>query len=327
MVDLTLYTSRMNAYKDGTKDSEITSIQDDIKYEFKSNPSYQQILYNAVNKDAHIVDNNKSFTKKVGEKKLLGYPNDVYTVGDYLTLFSKTWIILSKDEDSVVQEKCYISVCNENLLINDNGTYKVYSCMIEASSLGLGLDENNPFDVSNGVIKLTVKKDNLTQSLLEGQRFIFGNKRTFKITNINDFISNIMMMTLQRDAFNESTDKQIIISGKQYWIANYSANPTPLPTGTEIIITPDVNYVKKTNTFGTDFTAKTYVNGVAVVDTFVVTIDGTSTALVGDYTFTTVDSDTFNIKSNVSNKKVVVKIQSVSYPLVSVLKTVNLMLY
>lgn len=327
MVDLTLYSSRMTAYKDGTKDSEITAMQDDIMYEFKSNPSYQQILYNTANKDTHIVDNNKSFTKKVGEKKLLGYPNDAYVVGDYLTLFSKTWIILSKDEDSVVQEKCYISVCNENLLLKDGSVYKVYPCMIESSGLSLGLDENNPFDVSNGIIKLTAKKDSITQSILEGDRFIFGNKRTFKVTNINDFLSNIMVITLQRDAFNPSTDKQVTIDSKQYWIANYTADPTPIPVGSELIITPDVNYVKKTNTSGTTFTVNKYTGGVLVPTTFTFTVDASSTALVGDYTFTVIDGDSFNVKSNVANKKLVINCSEVGGTLLTKQKTINLMTY
>lgn len=327
MVDLTAYNARMTAYKDGTKDYEITTMQDNIMYEFESNPSYQQILYNSVNRKVHIVDNNKSFSKKVGEKKLLGYPNDAYAVGDYLTLFTKTWLILSKDEDAQVQEKCYISVCNENLLINDNGTYKVYPCMIEASSLSLGLDENNPFDVSNGVIKLTVKKDSLTQSVLEGQRFIFGNKRTFKVTNINDFISNIMMITLQRDAFNESTDKLVTISGKQYWIANYTANPTPQPTGSELIITPDVNYVKKSNTSGATFTVNKYTGGVLVPTTFTFTVDGSSTAISSDYTMTVINGNSFNIKSNVANKKLVINCSEVGGTLLVKQKTINLMTY
>lgn len=327
MVDLTAYTARMTAYKDGTKDYEITAMQDDIMYEFKSNPSYQQILYNAVNRDTHIVDNNKSFSKKIGEKKLLGYPNDSYTIGDYLTALSKTWIILSKDEDDIVQEKCYISVCNENLVLNDNGVYKVYPCLVDSSSLSVGLDMNNPFDVSNGVIKLTTKKDVITQEILEGDRFIFGNKRTYKVTNINDFVSNIIMITLQRDAFNPSTDKQVNIGGNLYWIANYSANPTPQPTGSELIITPDINYVKKTNTSGTTFTINKYTGGVLVPTSFNFTIDGSSTAISGEYTFTIVNGNSFNVNSNTTNKKLVINCSEIGGTLLTKQKTINLMNY
>ena len=327
MVDMTLYNARQTAYLEQTKDYEISSMKEQIKYEFKSNPSYFQIVYNNVNRDVHIVDNNKSFTKKVGEKKLLGYPNDAYAQGDYLTLLNKIWIILSRDEESQIQEKCYISVCNSDIVLNENGVYKVYPSLVESSSLSIGIDENNPFDVGDDIIRVRVKKDNNTINVVENQRFIFGNKRCYKVTKIDDFIGNIVSYTMQRDAFNPTTDQLVTIGAKQYWIANYTASPTPIPIGTEIIITPNTDTVKKTSTSGIDFTATKYTNGLVVPTTFTFTIESNSTGIGGtDYVFTVVDSDTFNVKSLSMNKYINVKIQDNS-SLLFVVKKINLLKY
>lgn len=159
MVDLTLYSQRMDAYKTGLQDGEITSIQDAIMYEFKANPSYEQISYNGTNKDVHIVDNNKSFTRKVGDKKLLGYPNDTYQNGDYLTLWSDTWIILSKDTDSKVQEKCYINRCNNMLkFYDDNGLYHEIPCVVTKNSL-YDLDDDTKMALPMNQIRVVAKFD------------------------------------------------------------------------------------------------------------------------------------------------------------------------
>lgn len=273
------------------------------------------------------------FNEKKYELELVCEHNAVIKAGDYVKYTDEintqeNYIVITKPDVNAITKQMKVVNCVSDAVFMIGSNIKKYPCKLVSSNNMNPLDENNPFDINSEKLYMYIQNNTDVSNLTEGNRLIFGNKRAFKITGFDDYSTlGLFIVTLQRDAFNNSTDKQVTIDSKQYWIANYSANPTPQPTSTEIIITPDVNYVKKNNTLGTDFTAKTYVNGVAVVDTFVFTIDGTSTALVSDYTFTIVDSDTFNIKSNVSNKKVVVKIQSVNYPLVNVLKTVNLMLY
>jgi hypothetical protein len=132
---------------------------------------------------------------------------------------------------------------------------------------------------------------------------------------------------MQRDAFNPTTDQLVTIGAKQYWIANYTASPTPIPIGTEIIITPNTDTVKKTSTSGIDFTATKYTNGLVVPTTFTFTIESNSTGIGGtDYVFTVVDSDTFNVKSLSMNKYINVKIQDNS-SLLFVVKKINLLKY
>lgn len=272
------------------------------------------------------------FNEKKYELELVCEHNAVIKAGDYVKYTDEintqeNYIVITKPDVNAITKQMKVVNCVSDAVFMIGSNFKKYPCKLVSSNSMNPLDENNPFDINSEKLYMYIQNNTDVSSLTEGNRLIFGNKRAFKITGFDDYSTlGLFIITLQRDAFNPSTDKQVTIDSKQYWVANYSADPTPQPTSTEIIITPDVNYVKKTNTVGTDFTAKTYVNGVMVVDTYTFTIDSSSTAVSGQYIFTVIDSDTFNVKSNVANKKVVVKIQSVNYPLVSVLKTVNLML-
>lgn len=230
MVDLTLYNSRKSAYHEQTKDYELISMKEQIKYEFKSNPSYFQINYNGTNRDIHLVDNNRSFTKKVGEKKLLGYPDDSYNQGEYIILLNKTWLILSKDEESQIQEKCYISVCNNTLKWKDKyGALRQYPCVINATYSGTQIDYDQTINIPSGRLAIGVQYNDYTKEISINDRFIFG-KQAYRVESINDFLNNqtistyntpILYIGLMLDSIAEGDDlvNGIAVSNIDYTIS------------------------------------------------------------------------------------------------------------
>lgn len=273
------------------------------------------------------------FNEKKYELELVCEHNAVVKAGDYIKYTDEigtqeNYIVITKPDINAITKQMKVVNCVSDAVFMIGSTVKKYACKLVSSNSMNPLDENNPFDINSEKLYMYIQNNSDVSTLTEGSRLIFGNKRAFKITGFDDYSTlGLFIVTLQRDAFNPSTDKQVTIDSKQYWIANYTADPTPIPVGSELIITPDVNYVKKTNTNGTTFTVNKYTGGVLVPTTFTFTVDASSTALVGDYTFTVVDGDSFNVKSNVANKKLVINCNEVGGTLLSKQKTINLMTY
>lgn len=237
------------------------------------------------------------------------------------------FIVDTLTRDKFIFENAYVKRCNAQFVYSVDSVVYSYPCAIKTDT-NLGLDQNNPIDFSSKKLIITIQKNTETIKIKEDSRVIFGDKHTFKVANVDDYSrSGLLEISLLANAFNPSTDKQVTIDSKQYWIANYTADPTPIPVGSELIITPDVNYVKKTNTSGTTFTVNKYTGGVLVPTTFTFTVDSSSTAILSDYTMTVINGNSFNIKSNVANKKLVINCNEVGGTLLSKQKTINLMEY
>lgn len=237
------------------------------------------------------------------------------------------FIVDTLTRDKFIFENAYVKRCSAKYVFMDGDIPRVYDCTIKTGTY-LGLDENNPIDFSDKELTITLQYNVNTIKIKEASRVIFGNKHAFKVVNINDYsYKGLLEISLLADAFNPTTDQLVTIGISQYWIANYTAVPTPEPIGSEIIITPNVDIVKKTTTSGVDFTATKYTNGVVDATTFTFTIESNSTGVSGiDYVFTVVDSDTFNVKSLSMNKYINVKIQDNSSALF-VVKKINLLKY
>lgn len=239
----------------------------------------------------------------------------------------ETFIVDTLTRDKFIFENAYIKRCNSQFVYVVNDVIYSYPCAIKTDT-NLGLDQNNPIDFSNKKLIITIQKNEETIKIKEDSRVIFGDKHTFKVANVDDYSRNgLLEISLLANSFNPSTDKQVTIDSKQYWIANYTADPTPIPVGSELIITPDVNFVKKTNTSGTTFTVNKYTGGVLVPTTFTFTVGSSSTAILSDYTMTVINGNSFNIKSNVANKKLVINCNEVGGTLLAKQKTINLMEY
>jgi len=205
-VSLDAYKRNMAAYgiTGESSDRLLNRFIDDLKNSFLDNFSYYEVVVNSVDKNVHIVSDS-SIDSNPNKKIMLSYPGDEYAKGDYVVWGSTNWLIYDIDDNKKVQNRCELYRCNGTLKgIDTNGKINEYQCIVSYSNTSSsGIDNNNYLDTLDNVNEIIVQNNTYTDSIVIGDRFIFGGNVYKCGRNITYYKDNIIIFYMD---FDEKSD-------------------------------------------------------------------------------------------------------------------------
>lgn len=232
-----------------------------ISTEFKNSTSYELVQINNIDRGVRIVDEN-SVIKSPNKKRLLCYPDEIINIGDIVVYANAKWICTENDNTSNIKNIGIITRCTNILTFQlPNKSIHTSPCIFisPAISSTSKTEDNNLFEVNNGVVKIKVQNNQYTDTLENNRRLIFNNnaKSCYEITDI-DVSSEIGLITLtiKKSQYNPAVDRLDLN------VADYDSTPViPDPIDELFITGKDSIYY----TFSTNYEAKLYSGGELVV--------------------------------------------------------------
>jgi len=257
---------------------------------------------------AMITDLN-SFKYTIPLKKVTLYPYDnafeLLNQGDYLSFtFSgdlTDWLVLNLDKQYEYNIVGRIYKSNNIMKwINGVGEIISYPCIFNSSKTGANADiiSDKYLEVVSKDRTVFVQKNDDTESIIEGDRFIFGGN-VFRIGHIDDYgIDGVIQFYMEQDQSNDETDNFTL--GIANYYDKYVEPDDDTSVGLHINDTPDVDIIKTSESY--DFTLTTTNDGVAISSSYNITLNSGSS---GDFNFDIV-VDGYTITNNGGSGEVIV---------------------
>lgn len=172
--------SEIPFYKDWEVDQSLNSIK--LISSFFRNPNYQKVYKNFdYSKEYHVWIGEGNYEyKQVGYMRMLSFPYKEYqfNIGDYITCIydgkETTWIIKTITKNQPYECIAHIEKTNNYLKwVDEFGNLIQYRCVVSEKMLEAapGRSEIVP---PEGDISLDVRRDLVTSTITENQKFIFG---------------------------------------------------------------------------------------------------------------------------------------------------------
>lgn len=208
----------------------INNIQRDIINSFDDLSSYKIKFWKHSGIDESKSRYVRVIDKEFNEKKMLGCPNDVYNVGDCIVflkedtdsdeisdILSSQWLITSKDDNNIIQEKCYITKCNNILHIQTGETrtiighdnigrpiidtipnYLDLPCITSKKSIQESVEDNNPINLPEGKMFVTIPYSNLIKEGMEFDMYNTGWRILINDMTKTEGSKGIIILTVER---------------------------------------------------------------------------------------------------------------------------------
>lgn len=235
-----LYKKRMignggNIVSERIKDSEFF-----ISQNFKDDPSYREAKLTRTDlttKDMGIRVVN--IDSKPNEKKMYVLPNEVVSVGDYISFTHKdkkyTYLIDSFEDNLISPFAKGVKCRNILKWIDSNGEVQEYPCVVSYQSYGVKIfQSNNDFIQETSTnIDVEIPRNSITENIPLSLRVMFGNSRhgIYKVGDIATYEQGILKLTCKKDKYLKDLDD---IENNLPW--NGEEGETPTPPSTDYII-------------------------------------------------------------------------------------------
>lgn len=224
----------------GSAVNERKKIAEDIMFlNFKGDPSYRDstlIRTDLTTKDIGIRVVN--IDSKPNEKKLYVVPNEVVSVGDYISFIHKdkkyTYLIDSFEDNLI--SPCAKGVNCRNILkwIDSNGEVQEYPCVVSYMSYGVKIFQaNNDFIQETSTnIDVEIPRNNITEKIPLSLRVMFGNSQhgIYKVGDIATYEQGILKLTCKKDKYLKDLDD---VENNLPWNGK---EETPTPPSTDYVI-------------------------------------------------------------------------------------------
>lgn len=189
---------------------------DALKDSFFDNPFYEQVIKNfdtTTTYDVWITEGDKR-DKTVGYKRMVSYPYDTvqFKIGDYIRFnyggAEQFWLVASLDKHKIYDVNGRIWECNIELKWKDSDSNE-FSYMATDKILGEsghGTAMNRSLDMIDGKMLVYVQKNDDTDTIYEGQRFIIG-RNAYHVTLVEDiYFGDILTIFFEVDQVNQAED-------------------------------------------------------------------------------------------------------------------------
>lgn len=210
-INWSLYERKLKIDGDTFKDRQINYMKDAIINNFQSNPSYQLIKINDIDRDVQIVDEN-ALTKNPNKKCVLCKPDEDINTGNDILWNNHHWLCTNVDGDKEIYAKGIIEKCNNTLKWQTpTGEIKEYPCIIQdkTSVYSSGIEENKYLSLADDQILIIVQSNDDTKQLKINKRFIFNHSEyeVYELTKIQTLIQNgLLYLTMTKSQYNETSD-------------------------------------------------------------------------------------------------------------------------
>lgn len=155
-----------------------------------------------------IIDDERSYRRAVGEKKVIMYPFQTIQMGDYIHWkyggddFTN-WLAVGSDKQYPFKETAWIKRCNNTLRwIDDQGILHEYPCVLADTFRDTDFTYTKYMTTMTGSVLCMVQNNDDTANIRLNKRFLFENnsfaKVGYKIRGIEDFLQDghILAITL-----------------------------------------------------------------------------------------------------------------------------------
>lgn len=195
---------KKRAVKNGVTQSELMTNQS--KFHLERNFSHiigcVKVLINEERETEMVI---KSLADDL-EQVAIAKPSEVVNVGDYLRFNGRLWLIKSLNLDQL-SPVCRVLHCNQAL----NTSWFKHPIPCHANNTTYGskgiIDNGSKFMELDAKTKLYIQKNEETDLLYLGFRFIFNNRYVYRITEIeNTIFHGIYVVTCQMDESNDMDD-------------------------------------------------------------------------------------------------------------------------
>ncbi len=192
-----------------------------------------------------VIINNKRETEMVIEssadefsKKAITRPDEDVSIGDYFEINSRFWLVKTINID-VLTPVCNLLICNQQL--NARWFKKPIYCHANNTTYGSKglIDNGSKFLELDAKTKIYIQKNEETDRLYLGYRFILNHRYVYRITEIeNTIYGGIYVLTCQMDEANMMDDFENNLAYNKNEESEIEGLPipTPEPTTTPQII-------------------------------------------------------------------------------------------
>lgn len=195
---------KKRAVKNGVTQSELMTNQS--KFHLERNFSHiigcVKVLINEERETEMVI---KSLADDL-EQVAIAKPSEVVNVGDYLRFNGRLWLIKSLNLDQL-SPVCRVLHCNQ--VLNTSWFKRPIPCHANNTTYGSKgiIDNGSKFMELDAKTKLYIQKNEETDLLYLGFRFIFNNRYVYRITEIeNTIFHGIYVVTCQMDESNDMDD-------------------------------------------------------------------------------------------------------------------------
>ena len=138
--------------------------------------------------ESEFVIQNIKYGENFNDEKILLAENDVVIrIGSLVGWDGKTWLVNNEENRAITTHQAFkIQLCNNVLNWKDsNGVIKSAPCIFFETGLGYSdSDQEVKQTVTRREIHIQYNTD--TNAIYENQRFIFGHKRSYVVTDVDD---------------------------------------------------------------------------------------------------------------------------------------------
>lgn len=151
-----------------------------MEREFVNIAGYTQAILNFEKPFEVVIESAKNHLNKYA----LLRPSDKLNNGDYLSFNNQTWIVRSTDY-AYLNPKSELYLCNQILTFKHADVR--FPCHIDTSTYGTkGVTSAEKFYESDSKIKLYVQRNEITETIGLGYRFIISHRYVYRVTGMED---------------------------------------------------------------------------------------------------------------------------------------------
>ena len=288
--------SYFDAYKkrlkvDNLSDALKLDTMDNIRREFKNNPSYKSAVlvdYNLSESplDIRIINEDKS----PSHKKFHLMPEVEVEIGSYVKFDDKCYLV-KEYEYNTMSPFVKVEFCNQTINFTDGTSLP---CVVTGESYGVKISAtNNILTEADTKVKCTIGRNIISEKIEPDLRMIFEHSKQgiYKAGDISHYVNGLVIVTCQKDKYHEGLDD---LKNNMAWQFHYDYDAKN--NGTYKIKGSDNIYVNKEYTY----TLEPNINCDFIVDG-----DGVITEIINGYSIkikSTIPSELVKLKVAINGK-------------------------
>lgn len=183
-INWNLYEKKLKMNGDNLRDRQINDMKNLFLNNYKDNPSFRLAYFNGstISTDIWIID-----TNVYGIKTILSLPDETFNIGDVVVYDSLTYLVITIDEDNIIQTRGQIQLCNNTLLILKNNILHHIPCIIESNVRfqDLRIREGKFINIPDDKITARIPNNEITKDISRNLIFKLNDYDNYKIISVN----------------------------------------------------------------------------------------------------------------------------------------------
>lgn len=183
-IDWNLYEKRLKINGNTQKERQINNMKNLFLSHYEDSPSCRSVYFNnsVTATDIWMID-----TNVYGIKTILSMPNETFNVGDVVTYDDLTYLVITINEDSLVQTRGQIQLCNNILSIFKDSVLHRIPCIIESNIRfqDLRVEETKFINIPDDKIIARIPNNEITEDISRNLIFKLNNHDNYKVISVN----------------------------------------------------------------------------------------------------------------------------------------------